>query len=56
VNYRGVGASYAYDPDMVYKTLMELTRGLQMASDHQQDQLRAQAQPSAWNRFKAWIK
>jgi|GEM_PF-1759009 hypothetical protein len=61
VNYRGVGKSYAFDPDMVDQSLQDLKQGLQMAYDHQQDRLRAQAvranpNTSSWERFKAWMK
>ena len=43
VNYRGVGSSYAFDPDMVVKEVAGITEGLQMAFDYRQDQLRAKA-------------
>jgi len=51
VNYRGVGSSFAFDPDMVYQTLGELTAGLQMAYDARQERLRAQ-QYTPWQRLK----
>jgi hypothetical protein len=47
VNYRGVGSSYAFDPDMVVKDVDGITEGLQMAFDHHQEKLRTQAKVKA---------
>jgi hypothetical protein len=59
VNYRGVGSSFAFDPDMVDKDLDGLNASLQRAFDHKQAQLRVKAATEAkgklslWGRFKA---